>query len=637
MVIFRFMALVDKTITTYTFLDSLRESGIQQLNLYVPLVCKSILKHNASVVNRDDLKTWFTEDYGMSKVYQGVFDTLLRKMRGKCLSLNNGKYEVNMTEVMKINQMHDERDITSDFDNLLKRIQEYSNENYQLDLSLEDIQNGVLDLLHSRDGDLIFAQDRIAGVLQRQKGGSTPDKRLRYVVSQFVIWSKENDSNSFVLFVKLAKGHALTSIVTMKDTSSYTGKMKGVTIALDTPLIFNLLGLNYKTNLELERELIEVLKKQEANFVVFQGHYQEVKQSINSAIHLLATKNYDLNKASRLLRYAVKNRVSHHFLRTKLQQLDAVLEKYKITVIGAPPSELGFKEIDIKKLDSILATRYSDDGNPESIDGNTRRIIETDVDVVSYIYRMRGNNVATNLKNCTALLITTNTALAYASKHPALSDIFHSIPVCLTDVFMSTMLWFNYPDVDADVNEKLLISECYKNITLSDDILQKFYKDVEKINAETPLTEEQMLDANTSELVMDLLENKTYNDSNLYTDMTAAEVLETMELKRSKDLKEKEGRLTNISENAWRKSRRIAKCLFSVIWTILVVLFIFLKFIDWKDWRGWNILFNILSILPALWGLLSWRGWIWSKINVIDWLTQVVFNVLYKDLDVNKE
>lgn len=637
MVNFRIMALVDKTITTYTFLDSLRESGIQQLDLYVPLVCKSILKHNANEVHRDDLKTWFAEDYGMSKVYQGVFDTLLRKMKGKWLTLSKGKYEVNMPEVIKTNQMHEERDITADFDNLLKRIQAYSNDKYQLDLSLDDVQNGVLDLLHSRDGDLVFAQDRLAGVLQRQKDGTTPDKKLRYVVSQFVIWSKENDSNSFVLFVKLAKGHALTSIVTMKDTSSYTGKMKGVTIALDTPLIFNLLGLNYKTNLELEKELIEILKKQEANFVVFQGHYQEVKQSINSAIYLLTTKNYDLNKASRLLRYAIKNRVSSHILRTKLQQLDAVLEKYKITIIGAPPSELGFKEIDVKKLDTILATRYSDDGNPESIDENTRRIIATDVDVVSYIYRLRGNNVATNLKNCTALLITTNTALAYASKHPGLSDINHSIPVCLTDVFMSTILWFNYPDVDVDVNEKLLISECYKNITLSDDILQKFYKDVEKINAETPLTEEQMLDANTSEVVMDLLENKTYNDSNLYTDMTAAEILDTVELKRKKEIKEKESRLTNISENAWRKSRKIAACLYSVLWFVLVLLFLFLQFIDWKVWKGWNILFNVLSILPVLWGLFSWRGWIGSKINVIDCLSKVVYNALYKDLDVMEE
>ena len=82
------MAIVDKAITTYTFLDSLRESGIKHLDLYVPLVCKSIIKHNASVVTRDDLKDWFAEDYGMSKVYQGVFDTLLKKMRDGCLRVS---------------------------------------------------------------------------------------------------------------------------------------------------------------------------------------------------------------------------------------------------------------------------------------------------------------------------------------------------------------------------------------------------------------------------------------------------------------------------------------------------------------------------------------------------------------------
>ena len=629
------MAIVDKTITTYTFLDSLRESGIKQLDLYIPLVCKSIMKHNAREVTRDNLKEWFTEDYGMSKVYQGVFDTLLKKMKDGCLMLEKGKFIVNTQEVIKVTEKHQERDITADFDALLQRIQEFSTTKYSLDLTVDDVQTGVIDLLHSRDGDLVFQPDKLVGVLARQKDGKTANKRLRYIISQFVIWSKEHDASSLALLVKLAKGHALTSIVTMKDMSSYTGKMKDVTIALDTPIIFNLLGLNYKTNLELENELIEVLKRQEASFVVVQGHYQEVKQSINSAINLLTTKNYDLNKASRLLRYAVKNRLTPHYLRTKLQQLDSVLEKYQITVMGAPETEMGYKEIDVNKLDELLATRYSDDGNPDNLDDNTRRIIATDVDVVSYIYRIRGKEVATNLKNCKALLVTTNTALAYASKHPDLSDIAHSIPVCLTDVFLSTILWFNYPDVETDVNEKVLISECYKNVTLSDDILNKFYQDVEKLNAENPLTEEQILSANTSEVVMDMLENKTFNDSSLYSDITAAEILDEIEQERNAELRIKDERLSRISNNSQRKSRQFATILFIVLWLCLVLLFVFLKYVDYSKWTGWNILFNSLSLLPALWGLLSWGGWILPKANVIDWITKRVYNVFYRDLDAS--
>lgn len=516
----------------------------------------------------------------------------------------------------------------------MQKIKEFASTNYTLVFTIDEIQSGVLDLLHSRDGDLVFQCEKLVDVLAKQKLVKTTSKKLRYVISQFVIWSKEHDANSLALFVKLAKGHALTSIVTMKDMYSYTGKMKSVTIALDTPIIFNLLGLNYKTNLELEKELIDVLKRQEASFVVFQGHYQEVKQSINSAIHLLTTKEYDLNKASRLLRYALKNHHSPHFLRTKLQQLDAVLEKHQIKVVGAPETQMGFKEIDVKMLDRLLATRYSDDGNPDNLDDNKRRIIATDVDVVSYIYRIRAKEVATNLKNCKALLVTTNTALAYASKHPNLSDIAHSIPVCLTDVFLSTILWFNYPDVEEDVNEKLLISECYKNITLSDDILSKFYQDVEKLNAENPLTEEQILNANTSEVVMDMLENKTFNDSSLYTDMTAAEILEEIAATRNKELKDRDRRLSSVASNSWKRSRTIAMVLFAIIWIVLIILFLFLRFVDYSQWTGWNILFNVLSLLPALWGLLSWGGLIWPKVNVIDWIANKVYSVLYKDLDL---
>lgn len=624
--------MVDRTITTYTFLDSLCELGIKQLDLYVPLVCKSIIAHEAKEVTRELLIRWFADDYGMKKVYQGVFDTLMKKMSPKYLTRTSGKYMVNMSDVVDLASKHQDRDISADFKSLLQNIQKYAIDYYSEDLEIDEIQNGVLAFLHSRDGDFLFQQEKVLETLKKQKDGKTTATKLKYIISQFVIWSKDKQFNSFSLFVKLSKGHALTSILTMKDVSSYSGKMKDVTIAIDTPIVFNLLGLNYKTNLDLEKELLEVLKKQEAKFILFQQHYQEVKQSLNSAIYLLTTKNYNLDKSSRLLRYAIKNQVPVHILRAKLQQLDAVLERYGIIVVSAPESELGYKEIDTEKLEALLVNRYSE-GNPSDLDNNTKRIIATDVDVVSYIYRMRGRNVATNLKNCKAMLVTTNTALAYASKHPELSDICHSIPTCLTDVFLSTMLWFNYPEKDKDVNEKVLISECYKNITLSDDILQRFYRDVEKLNAENPLSEEQILDANTSEVVMDLLESKTFNDENLYTDLTAAEILEELELKRNIELNDKTDRLFRVESNSWKRSRTIATILYSVLWVGMVILFLFLKFIDYSSWKGWNILFNILSVLPALWGLLSWGGWIWPKANVINWIANKVYNMLYKDLD----
>lgn len=619
------MALIDRTITTYTFLDTLSELGVKQLDLYVPLVCKSIIKHDAKEVSREVLKSWFANDYGMSTVYQGVFDTLMKKMNGKYLVWQNGKYIVDLAEVTTLLNRYQEHDISKDIDALLHTIKEFAKAQYNLEFSLDSIQEGVLDFLHTRDGDFLFQQGKMIDVLSRQQVGKIPDKRRKYVISQFIIWSKDNQIESFKLFAKMAKGHVLTSIVTLKDVESYTGKMKGVTIALDTPIIFNLLGLNYKNNFELEEELLRVLLKQGAEFVLFQEHYQEIKQSISSAIHLLYTRNYNLNKANRLLQYAVKNHVSTNTLRLKLQQLETMLEHRHIVVRSAPESETGYSEMDIGKFENLLKMRYSN-GRPDELDDNIRKIIATDADVVSYIYRLRGHNVATNLKNCKALLVTTNTAVAYASKHPDLSDINHIIPVCLTDVFLSTTLWFNYPDVDADVNEKVLISECYKNITLADDILQRFYRDVERLNEESPLTEEQILLANTSDLVMDMLENKTFNDENLYTDMTASEILEEIDRQRNKQILKHEEYNGRIKRNLHKFSRCLATALFFIIWLLLVVLFLILRFVDYSSWYGWNILFNSLTFLPVIWGLLSWGGFLPSKVDIIGWMSKHIYS-----------
>ena len=56
---------------------------------------------------------------------------------------------------------------------------------------------------------------------------------------------------------------------------------------------------------------------------------------------------------------------------------------------------------------------------------------------------------------------------------------------------------------------------------------------------------------------------------------------------------------------------------------ILVGLFLFLKYVDYREWDTMcKWICNICSLLPALWGLLSWFGLIPSKINIINLLSR---------------
>ena len=406
--------MINRTITSYTILNYFSEKGISQIDLYVPFACKCINKNASQTVSIEDLKKWFSEEYGLSKIYQGVFVSLLKKMTSLgILSLGGGCYNINKQQLIKEIEMFHEIDNSSSIEELCQKLILFSKENFGVEFSIEETQNGILRFLENHDGDIILDEK---GLIDRVARQTEKSKKLNYILSKFIIWSKDNSSETFQLFKNIAKGHALSSLLSMKGVCNYVGKMSGVTIALDSPIIFNLLSLNEKVNFDMSSELLGILKKQGCDFIIFKQHYQEVLQTFNSTIHLLYTKDYSLDKASRLLKYAVRNKISASFLKSKRELLDSILSKWNISICEAPSIPNRYSEIDSVKLNELLMKRYLD--NNVEIDENKRKTIENDVDVISYIYRMRGNSPASNLKNCNAILITTNTALAYASKHP---------------------------------------------------------------------------------------------------------------------------------------------------------------------------------------------------------------------------
>lgn len=617
--------MINRTITSYTILNYFSEKGISQIDLYVPFACKCINKNASQTVSIEDLKKWFSEEYGLSKIYQGVFVSLLKKMTSLgILSLGGGCYNINKQQLIKEIEKFHEIDNSSSIEELCQKLILFSKENFGVGFSIEETQNGILRFLENHDGDIILDEK---GLIDRVARQTEKSKKLNYILSKFIIWSKDNSSVTFQLFKNIAKGHALSSLLSMKGVCNYVGKMSGVTIALDSPIIFNLLSLNEKVNLDMSSELLGILKKQGCVFVIFKQHYQEVLQTFNTTIHLLHTKDYSLDKASRLLKYAVRNNKSASFLKNKRELLDSILSKWNISICEAPSIPNRYSEIDSVKLNELLMKRYQD--NNVEIDENKRKTIENDVDVISYIYRMRGNSPASNLKNCNAILITTNTALAYASKHPELSNVCHSIPVCMTDAFLSTILWFCYPDTSSDINEKVLLSECYNNLSLPDEILHRFYSEVKELDASTPISEEIMLNINTSRMVQELLESKTFNETSLYTDKTTAEILQEIEISRNTEIKTLSGTLDNHDTKFLSIAKIAAGTIIFFVWLGLVVLFLILKYIDYSNWTNiWKIVLNIFSVIPALWGLLSWFGIIKNKAYILDFLTNKIYTII---------
>ena len=617
--------MIDNTILGYAILDYFSEKGMDVLDTYIPLFCKAIVAENLEVVDRDSMKRILAARYGLNAITLGAIDSILKRMVAKdYLKRDHHELCINKAKAIDYVNENPEADVEKDFYYLVQKISRYAKDVFNENYSIEDTSESLIVFLDKHGSEFVFDKDNVVNKLTRQKA----KKQIGYVISTYILNAYEKNYDDIKILTKLAKGRILARVVTLSEFDSYIGKLDKVKVALDAPVIFNLLGLNGDSGYNLTLELLNILKNNGAKFIIFSNNYCEITNTLNNAIWRLRTHQWEYDKSSRVLKYAIRNRLNDYYIQTKLSQVDSLLDSWKIEIIDAPSYPEKYQEIDLDRLTSIISRKYSNNGEVE-LDENQKARIATDVDSISYIFRLRGNNPATNLKQCKAILVTNNVAISYASNDGKLSSIRHNIPACVTDVFLSTILWTAYPGNNTDLNDKILLCECASNMLLDDEIIKSYYKKVNKLNKQQRITKEQVLLLTSTNIAMELLERHTLNDPERFTDETPEEILREIEEVQNK-------KIDNANKNLEKLAHRIAVVLYWILWFFITLIFA-LKFIDYSDCGAIvNWILSALQLITGLWGALSWGGFIWSKVNIIEFIENKIYRNISKSLFVDE-
>lgn len=617
--------MIDNTILGYAILDYFSEKGMDVLDTYIPLFCKAIVAENLEVVDRDSMKKILAARYGLNAITLGAIDSILKRMVAKeYLERDHHELCINKTKAIDFVNENPEADVEKDFNYLVQKLSQYAKDVFNENYSIEDISESLIVFLDKHGSEIVFDKDNVVNKLTRQKA----KKQIGYVISSYILNAYEKNYDDIRILTKLAKGRILARVVTLSEFDSYIGKLDKVKVALDAPVIFNLLGLNGDSGYNLTLELLNILKNNGAKFIIFSNNYCEIINTLNNAIWRLRTHQWEYDKSSRVLKYAIRNRLNDYYIQTKLSQVDSLLQSWKIEIIDAPNYPEKYHEIDLDRLTNIISRKYSNNGEVE-LDENQKARIATDVDSISYIFRLRGNNPATNLKQCKAILVTNNVAISYASNDGKLSSIRHNIPACVTDVFLSTILWTAYPGNNTDLNDKILLCECASNMLLDDGIIKSYYNKVNKLNKQQRITKEQVLLLTSTNIAMELLERHTLNDPERFTDETPEEILREIEEVQNK-------KIDNANKNLEKLAHRIAVGLYWILWFFITLIFA-LKFIDYSDCGAIvNWILGALQLITGLWGALSWGGFIWSKVNIIAFIEKKIYRYLSKRLFVDE-
>lgn len=654
---------MEKGIYGLAYLQYNFEKNRDIIDAYIPMVCHCLSEMQAETAEVLPLREKLGEVYGLNNITDGAIITIFERMakdKYGFLKAKDGIFTVNKSKVAIEGNKKPKDNLIAGFDDMVSKVESYC-KNFSVEYNREQIEEGLFHFMDQYDVDLNLGD--VKALCTQLTKYKKEEKHLKYIISKFFIDAIEKEPEAITLMVKLAKGHALSTLVCLQDLHKMKGSLKDVEIYLDAPILFNLLDLNDRANYHLASELMQILKDNGAKFCIFEHNYNEVISTLTDARERLASGKYDLRKSSRLLKMAHREKMSSIQIGLKIDEFSHLLENWQVTVKGRPEIPAGYQEIDIQQLYDIIKDVYTNRGT-RNLFFNELNMLETDVDSISFVYRLRGNIACTSLKNSKALLLTTNRVISTASHDKRINYLNHAIPACSTDVFLSTILWTNYPKSNDDLNQKLLLSECYNGIELDDQLMTKFYEQLEQRQVNGLVSESQYLQAITSSLALDILADKTLNDVNAYTDRTTTEILEIIDLAHHSEMEALEAKkneeIAEVQEKADKKlietqntiyelqegkeviqgnirklSNKIASIITGSIVFGLLVLFIVIKLYQ-KPSSTHIICFIIYCIawlLVACWAILSWAGAIPQKIQIHRHLSEWLYKKIERRLN----
>ena len=639
------------------------------LDPYVPMFCNCLLQEDVNIVDIKNLKCSMSSIYGIKNLTYGAVQSICERMASNkygILKKINGGYHVIKEKLNGYHVKLTKNDkIIEEFNFLIKCIADFSSK-FEKTYSPEEIEKGLLHFIDLHGVDLLVGQGKkvFDSILRNE------DKRLSYIISRYVITDKENGGNAVEILNRLAKGNVISNLVSLSGRHYYTGSLKDVTVIIDTPFFYNLLGANNDSNKETAIEIMSILQRNGAHFSMFQHNLNEVYAALDDAIHRIITKEYDIRKSSRLLKMAVAEGYTSMQLESMRASVETIRNKWNIKDEVIPTCPTGYNDIDVELLTEIIDSAYTNN-HLRSLFYNEKNMLSKDVDSITYTYRIRGHSPIQSLKGCKAIMLTTNRIIATTSNDERINTNKHKIPVCATDIFLSSILWSNYPGENDNLNKKLLISECYNNIQLDDALVIRFFEDLKAKKVNEDISESQYLIMTTSRLAMNLLGDKTQNDINAYTDRTSIEILNIIEQEHQDELEkmrlegekklyeekqrsqqeierviinseaklaEKESQLNIQSQTINTTEKTCAKISQFITFTIMIVISLLLltgffakRYMPSSFWKSHPCVAWIwygFDVILSIWAFLNWIGVIWKYVDLKTYIYQKVYTYL---------
>lgn len=577
------MVPANQIVTSLAILIVNYDRGQSYIDNFVPFVCQSLLILRPAVVSVEDLQLQIKQDYGL-QVPQNSIKSILKKAERKgYVEREHNAYKPKY-DVLKDSSFERARqEMLRRHGAVIKKLVEFAKK-YGEFLDNEGAERLLLSYIQQHDIELLSCLLSGSPISE----GIALDTKAAFLVHSFVKDSFESDPEAFDYLDAIVKGHMLANALIFPDLGKLQRRFQGTTIYFDTPFLLKALGYEGNERRPPCTELLQLLHETGAVVSCFRHTRGEI-------YNILYACQLALAESERQKPYGA---VYHYFratgfgpgdLELEMAALDRKLEELTIR-IEDKPEYVDEYQVDETALEDTLCTALS--YSPERGKAPVH-----DVDCLSAVYRLRKGRGQSEIEQCKAIFVTSNSGLCQAGSNFFVKEGYieqGSTPIAITDYALTNVLWLKKPMSAPDLPRKYVIAECYAAMEPGESLWHKYLGKIEQLREREELSEEQYYLLRSSQYARAELSDITMGDEEAFTDGTPQQILQKIEQHiREQDLaelavereKRKQAELELIAErdrstgreriltlNIARKARRIASWVSRAIYGVITAL-----------------------------------------------------------------
>lgn len=508
------------------------------LDNFVPFIATLLEIRGIRRIEQDEV-SWlcdqFENEFDLKLPFHPMLTVLNRCVRRHVLQRIQGGYTVNQQVTGALSFSPNRDGFIRRYRELIERFIEYCKEVFNQAIDGEDAEDALLQYLHRYDMDILFSNNDKSAIPNKPKAKS--NRKISYMLSYFAIKAQASRPDLFSTLSDMALGNMITSAVLLDGYDWPSDTVRKSNIYLDAPIILRMIGTAGESQSKAFCDFVSTLNDKGAKLWIFEHSKQEVLQILDGARYWVGQPNFNPELASRTALFFRQQGYTDSEIERFILRVDDVLNRYHIGVFSQHPyMENKEHQVDEGRIRGVIEKCYRSSGSNQEThtDG-----IQKDVASIAAVYRLRAGRRPTLLREAEHIFVSMNSALSFASNRALCDQNIREIPVCVTDVFLGTIMWINAPREAKRAARSRLISDCYAAVAPDAALEARIIQEAHQLRYRKEITEDDFLLLTTSFVTKDLLSRKTFNDPELLDSRTSFEILEDIKERIRKEERER--------------------------------------------------------------------------------------------------